>query len=197
MDATSRLRTPALLERLTSRVERAAALDSLADPLATLVGALPPGRVKDALSGTSAGHPLHPALVAVPIGAFVSVAALDAAGASPRAARRLLGFGIVTVAPTAATGLSDWADTMGAERRLGLVHALCNVGSTVLMAAAWLRRGRGGSGRGLSTAGLGLLAVAGWLGGHLAYARGVGVDVTAFEGDVTEWTDALFAVPGR
>jgi nitrite reductase/ring-hydroxylating ferredoxin subunit/uncharacterized membrane protein len=191
MDATSRLRTPALLERLTSKVEGAAALDGLADPLAKLVGALPPGRVKDALSGTSAGHPLHPALVAVPIGSFVGAAALDSAGTSPRAARWLLGFGIVTVAPTAATGLSDWADTMGAERRLGLVHALCNVGSTVLMAASWLRRGRGGSGRGLSTAGLGLLAVAGWLGGHLAYARGVGVDVTAFEDEVAEWADAL------
>jgi nitrite reductase/ring-hydroxylating ferredoxin subunit len=59
------------------------------------------------------------------------------------------------------------------------------------MMASWLRRGRGRSGQGLSTAGLGLLAVSGWLGGHLAYAQGVGVDVTAFEDDVTEWTDAF------
>jgi nitrite reductase/ring-hydroxylating ferredoxin subunit/uncharacterized membrane protein len=191
MDATTRLHTPALLERLISGVEGASALDSLADPLAKLVGALPPGRVKDALSGTAGAHPLHPALVALPIGSFVSVAVLDAAGTSPRAARRLLGFGLLTVAPTAASGLSDWGDTGGGERRVGLVHALCNVGSTMLMVASWLRRGRQGRGRALSTFGLGLLAVSGWLGGHLAYAQGVGVDVTAFEDDVTEWTDAF------
>jgi nitrite reductase/ring-hydroxylating ferredoxin subunit/uncharacterized membrane protein len=191
MDATQRLHTPALLERLTGRLEGASGLDVVADPLQKLVGALPPGRVKDALSGTAAGHPLHPALVAVPIGTFVSVAVLDAKGTDPRAARKLLGFGIVTVAPTAATGLADWGDTAGGERRLGLVHALLNVMSTVLMVASWFRRGRGHSGRGLSTAGLGLLGVSGWLGGHLAYARGVGVDVTAFEEEVTEWTDAF------
>jgi nitrite reductase/ring-hydroxylating ferredoxin subunit len=34
-------------------------------------------------------------------------------------------------------------------------------------------------------------AVSGWLGGHLAYARGVGVDVTTFEDDITDWTDAV------
>jgi nitrite reductase/ring-hydroxylating ferredoxin subunit/uncharacterized membrane protein len=190
MDATRGLRTPALLERLTDRLERASVLDRVADPLQKLVGALPPGPAKDALSGTAAAHPLHPALVAVPIGTYVSVAVLDATGADPRAARRLLGFGIASVAPTAATGLADWGDTEGGERRLGLVHALLNVASTVLMAASWFRRGRGCSGRGLSTVGLGLLAVSGWLGGHLAYARGVGVDVTAFEEEVTEWTDA-------
>jgi len=191
MDATSTLRTPALLERVTKVLAAADGLDAVADPLQKVVGTLPRGRVKNILSGTSGGHPLHPALVALPIGSYVSVAVLDAAGTSPRAARRLLGFGILTVAPTAAAGLSDWADTTGGERRIGLVHALCNVGSTLLMAASWLRRGGGASGRGLSTAGLGLIAVSGWLGGHLAYARGVGVDVTAFEDEITEWADAI------
>lgn len=191
MDATSTLRTPALLERVTKVLAAADGLDAVADPLQKVVGALPRGRVKNVLSGTPGGHPLHPALVALPIGSYVSVAVLDAAGTSPRAARRLLGFGILTVAPTAAAGLSDWADTTGGERRIGLVHALCNVGSTLLMAASWLRRGGGASGRGLSTAGLGLIAVSGWLGGHLAYARGVGIDVTAFEDEITEWADAI------
>jgi nitrite reductase/ring-hydroxylating ferredoxin subunit/uncharacterized membrane protein len=191
MDATSRLTLPALLDRLTGRVENAAALDALADPLQKLIGSLPPGQAKDALSGTPGGHPLHPALVALPIGAFAGVAALDATGADPWATRRLLGFGIATVAPTAITGLTDWGDTEGSERRLGLTHALCNIGATILMVGSWLRRGRGHGGRGLFAAGFGLIGVAGWLGGHLAYARGVGVDVTAFEDDVSEWADAL------
>jgi nitrite reductase/ring-hydroxylating ferredoxin subunit/uncharacterized membrane protein len=190
MDATRRLHVPALLDSLTDRLGRASGLDGIADMLQRVPATLPQGRVKDALSGTAAGHPLHPALVALPIGTFASVAVLDALGTDPRSARRLLGFGILTVAPTAAAGLSDWGDTGGRERRVGLVHALCNVGSTLLMVASWWRRRRGRSGRGLSTAGLGLLGVSGWLGGHLAYARGIGVDVTAFEDEVTEWTDA-------
>jgi nitrite reductase/ring-hydroxylating ferredoxin subunit/uncharacterized membrane protein len=190
MDTTHRLHLPALLDSLTHRLEHASGLDGIADTLQRLPRALPPGRVKDALSGTAGGHPLHPALVALPIGTFASVAVLDAAGTNPDAARRLLGFGILTVAPTAAAGVSDWGDTGGGERRIGLVHALCNVGSTLLMVASWWRRRRGCSGRGLSTAGLGLLGVSGWLGGHLAYARGIGVNVTAFEEQVSEWTDA-------
>jgi nitrite reductase/ring-hydroxylating ferredoxin subunit/uncharacterized membrane protein len=191
MDATRRLHVPALLDSLTDRLGRASGLDGLADALQQVPRALPRGRVKDALSGTAAGHPLHPALVALPIGTFASVAVLDAMGTDPRAARKLLGFGLLTVAPTAAAGVSDWGDTGGRERRVGLVHALCNVGSTLLMATSWWRRRRGGSGRGLSTAGLGLLAVSGWLGGHLAYARGIGVDVTAFEEEISQWTDAV------
>jgi nitrite reductase/ring-hydroxylating ferredoxin subunit/uncharacterized membrane protein len=191
MDATHRLPLPALLERVTGRLERAQGLDGIAEPLQKLVTSLPPGRAKDALSGTPSGHPLHPALVALPIGTFAGVAVLDALHADGATRRRLLGFGILTVAPTAAAGLSDWGDTAGGERRVGVVHALCNVAATLLMAASWWRRGRGGSGRALSTTALGLLGFSGWLGGHLAYARGTGVDVTAFEDEIPEWTDAM------
>lgn len=191
MNATDRQRTPALLDGLASTLGRLSALDAVADPLQGLVLRLPPGHLKDALSGTPAGHPLHPALVAVPIGAFTSVAVLDAAGTHPAASRHLLGFGILSVVPTAAAGLSDWGDTTGAERRVGLVHALGNVAATALMAASWWRRGRGHDGRVLSTAGLGLVAFSGWLGGHLSYALGVGVDVTAFEDEITDWADAM------
>lgn len=191
MDATDRLRVPAMLDSLTSWLAGASALDAVADPLQALVHRLPPGHLKDALSGTPAGHPVHPALVAVPIGAFTSVAVLDAVGTHPAAARRLLGFGILSVAPAAAAGMSDWGDTSGEERRIGVVHALGNVAATVLMTASWWRRSQGRDGRVLSTAGLGLLAFSGWLGGHLTYALGTGVDVTAFEDKITEWADAM------
>jgi nitrite reductase/ring-hydroxylating ferredoxin subunit len=36
-----------------------------------------------------------------------------------------------------------------------------------------------------------VLSASGWLGGHLSYAQGVGVDTTVFENLPTEWTDAL------
>ena len=50
-----------------------------------------------------------------------------------------------------------------------------------------------------STVGLSLISAAGWLGGHLAYAQGVGVDTTAFESFPAEWTDAVRRLrrPGR
>jgi nitrite reductase/ring-hydroxylating ferredoxin subunit len=50
----------------------------------------------------------------------------------------------------------------------------------------------------LALAGAGLTGAAGWLGGHLAYALGVGVDTTAFQALPGEWTDtcAEADVPG-
>jgi hypothetical protein len=41
----------------------------------------------------------------------------------------------------------------------------------------------------LSGMGLGITVCASYLGGHLSYVRGVGVNNTAFEQAVTEWTD--------
>ena len=41
----------------------------------------------------------------------------------------------------------------------------------------------------LSLAGYAVAGLGGWLGGHLAYALGVGVDTTAFQHLPPEWTD--------
>ena len=128
-------------------------------------------------------------LVTVPLGAFVGATVLDATGSDGAAARRLVGLGLLAAVPSAATGLSDWGDTMGAERRVGVAHAMSNSVGLGLLAASWLAR-RSGGGRGLSAAGLAVLGASGWLGGHLAYAQGVGVDTTAFSAPPQEWTDA-------
>src|ERR687886_747249 len=40
----------------------------------------------------------------------------------------------------------------------------------------------------LALAGMGVVGVGGWLGGHLSYAEGVGVDNTAFEDYPSDWT---------
>lgn len=178
-----------LLERVAVAVENASSLDRPADLGQKVTGKLPAGNVKDVLSGTPIGHPLHPVMVTVPIGAFAGAAVLDLTGADPAAARRLVGFGLLASVPTAAAGLSDWGDTLGAERRVGLAHAVLNTASLGLLAASWIAR-RDGGGRLLSTAGIGLLGASGWLGGHLSYADGVGVDNTAFSPPPVEWTDA-------
>src|SRR5438876_6635392 len=105
-------------------------LDTVAKPAAQAVAnALPQGPVKDALSGTWLGHPLHPLLTDIPIGSFTSATILDLLGGrrGRAAADLLLAIGIVSSVPTAAAGLSDWSDTYGEETRIGLVHAAANV----------------------------------------------------------------------
>lgn len=182
--------------RLARSIEEADALEEPARRLAGAVGpALSSRPLKDALSGTWLGHPAHPALVAAPIGLLGGASVLDLSGHS-RAARTLIGAGLVSAAPAALTGLSDWADTTGAERRVGLAHALCNTAASTLYLMSWRARGKGHTGRGAALALLGatVLTAGGWLGGHLSYALGVGVDTNAFSAGPTDWT-ALGGLP--
>jgi nitrite reductase/ring-hydroxylating ferredoxin subunit len=85
----------------------------------------------------------------------------------------------------------DWSSTHGAERRIGLLHATANTVALSAYTASWLARrsGRRGLGVVLSLVGMGAVSGGGWLGGHLAYAMGVGVDTTAFQHSEPEWTD--------
>lgn len=181
-----------MLDALVDRVERADVLDRAADLLAAAAKPLTGPPARDLLSGTAAAHPLHPALVAMPIGAWTTASALDVLR-EPGAARKAVGLGLLAALPTLATGLHDWADTVGAERRVGLVHALVNDVAVGAYAASWLarRRGRNVKGAALAATGAAVLTVGGWLGGHLAYARGVGVDTNAFTSGPDEWTDVL------
>lgn len=185
------MRTLRFLEKTAERIEQADALDQPAAALNTAISkVVRPGAVEDTLSGVSLGHPLHPALVAIPIGAWTSAGVLDALG-DDEAARTLIGLGLLTALPAAAAGASDWLSTDGAERRVGFVHAVLNYVGIGAYAASWWVRGRGSrrAGIGLSVGGAAAMSVAGWLGGHLSYAQGVGVDTTAFQQFPAEWTD--------
>jgi nitrite reductase/ring-hydroxylating ferredoxin subunit/uncharacterized membrane protein len=186
------MRTPKFVEGVVDRIERAEVLDKPAAVLIGVIGkVIRPGPIEDTLSGVPAGHPLHPALVAVPIGAWASAGVLDAFG-DDDGARRLTGLGLLTALPASASGGSDWLSTDGAERRVGFVHALSNYVALGAYGASWLARRRGArrTGIGLSILGGTAVSFAGWLGGHLAYAQGVGVDTTAFQHFPSEWTDA-------
>ena len=180
-----------LTDAVTSRIERAEVLDAPGEKLAALVWPLYSKKaVRHVASGTPLGHPLHPLLVTVPIGAWTCAFVFDALG-DEKAANVLVATGIVTAVPTAFTGLSDWAYTDGAERRVGLVHATANTIGLSAYVASWLarRQGRHGLGLLLSTVGMGAVGLGGWMGGHLAYALGVGVDTTAFSHAEERWTD--------
>lgn len=189
-----------VLDKLADRIERAQVLDSVANPVADAAQKLLNRRgLTDLLSGTPAGHALHPLFVALPIGSWSSAFVFDALG-DDDAARTLTGIGLLTAIPSVITGASDWSYTDGGERRIGLVHAACNFLAVSAYAGSWLARrtGRRGLGIGLSVVGGGALSAGGWLGGHLAYALGVGVDTTVFQHSESEWTpvaadDQIFA----
>ena len=79
---------------------------------------------------------------------------------------------------------ADWSDTSGPDQRTGLAHAASNVMALSLFAASLgaRRSGRRGLGRVLGLGGMTALATAGYLGGHLSYVRGVGVNHAFDEG---------------
>ena len=133
---------------LVRPLEGATLLDPAGEWLSAKVGALlGSGPAKNMLSGTFMGHALHPVLTDVPIGALTAATVFDSSVATPAADHGRRAHRARTRCrspPTALSGLSDWSDTVDAERRLGLIHALANAGSSALYLAALLSR-RGGN----------------------------------------------------
>ena len=185
-----------ILQQTVRRLERLEALDKVAKPLAEAVGrAVQPRVVRNLLSGTDLGEPLHPVLTDLPIGAWVMSALLDTAGgpAAEGAADLLVTAGVVAAVPTAAAGLNDWSDTAGPQTRVGLVHATLNTTALSLYLASAVARalGRRRGGKALSLAGLGVLMGGAYLGGHLSFGMGVNVNRTAWEQRPHQWTPVL------
>jgi len=167
--------------KLVSRLENAAALDPLVGRVKNVVNAVVrPQPVRDVLHGVPVGHPVHPLLVLVPTGAWVSAAVLDLLPGNDRAARALVGLGVVSVLPTAATGWTDWSELHEQQTRVGLVHATANIVATALYAASFVERGRGHrtSGKVLGMLGLAVVSGGGYLGGHLSYRQASGANHT-------------------
>jgi nitrite reductase/ring-hydroxylating ferredoxin subunit/uncharacterized membrane protein len=188
---------PLVRAAVLERLERAKGLDALSEPLQKAVRSVVPqeSQLKDLLSGTWLGHPLHPPLTDVVIGTWTSALMLDLIGgrASRDAADGLVAAGVIAAVPTASAGLSDWAELRGGNGRIGVVHAVGNTTALVLHTLSWLARRRGDRRRGvtLSALGYGSVTVSAWLGGHLSFAKGVGVNQTAFEQAPSEWTPVL------
>src|ERR671937_1857433 len=99
---------PVVREAVADRTEQLNVLDPVAEPLQKAVRALVPQEsgLKDLLSGTWLGHPLHPPLTDVVIGAWTSALLLDLLGGedAEAAADRLVGAGVLAAVPTAAPG---------------------------------------------------------------------------------------------
>ncbi len=137
------------------------------------------------------GHPIHPILVTVPIGAWLASLVFDIAshvvddGAKTYSdgAELLIVIGVIGAVLAAVWGLIDYRRI---ERgtpafRLGTAHLVINDVVLVLFAISWIIRrnaddeATNGGLIVLSIVGLALLGVSGWLGGKLAYRYGVRV----------------------
>jgi nitrite reductase/ring-hydroxylating ferredoxin subunit/uncharacterized membrane protein len=163
---------------LLDRVERDPRADPLIDALRAGVHRLPLGRGRDVLHGRWLGHPVHPLMVQVPIGTWLSAAVLDTRPGRSREASLLIGAGLTAAAPAALAGAVDWAELHREQGRVGLVHALANGAALTLYATSLACRlsGRTTAGRAYGFLGLTAVALGGMLGGHLAYRQASGAN---------------------
>lgn len=163
---------------LSDRIERASSLDRLVSPLQRAVRRIPPGRFRDALHGVWLGHPLHPALVQIPVGTWLSAAFLDASGDGERQARRLIAAGLAASVPAALAGSADWSEQHEQQMRVGLVHAAANTTAVTLYLGSLLARARRRTalGKALGYAGLASVMAGGLLGGDISYRQAGGAN---------------------
>lgn len=181
---------PDFIQQISDLFNRMPWIDSAAKPVQTAVskvfesGGKVGTQIANLLNGTWLGHPVHPMLTDVPVGAWTASLALDALEASTgqegigRAADMAVAIGVAGAAGSAISGLADWQHTVGESRRTGFVHALLNTLSLGLFIGSMVARGKRdrGLGRALALAGYGIVSFSAYLGGDLVYRQRIGVD---------------------
>lgn len=136
------------------------------------------------------GHPFHPVLVTVPIGAWVASIVFDLASrmqddgsALALGSQWLIAIGVIGALAAALFGLHDLSVVPSgtAAYRSGVIHLVLNVVVIILYAVNFgIRVGQDDGQVGdaplvLSVIALVLLGVSGWIGGKLVYTYGVRV----------------------
>ena len=152
-----------------------------------------------------AGHPIHPMLVALPIGMWVFSLAADLIAprtASPdtwhAAALYTMVGGIIGALAAAVPGLIDLLSLREPGiKRTALTHMGINLTVVALYVVnAWMRSTESlspNAALGLSVVSIALLLVSGWLGGKMVYEAGVAVNTE----DTAASTDPWAAARGR
>jgi uncharacterized membrane protein len=104
-----------------------------------------PRLVRNTLSGSNLGHPVHPMLTDLPIGAWSAAVLLDTVGGSPSRhdADVMIVAGMLPAAPAVLSGLNGWPGAYGPKSRLGFVHAAANTAALALYRASFAARTRG------------------------------------------------------
>jgi nitrite reductase/ring-hydroxylating ferredoxin subunit len=179
---------------ILDRMADVTTFDKVIEPARRAVqAALRPQAVKDFLHGTWLGHPLHPVLVQVPVGSWLSAGLLDAIPPLRPAATVLIGTGVAAAVPASLAGAADWSEQEVGVRRLGAVHAAANTVAVGLYVGSLVARGkgRGALGRVLAYTGLGIASGSASIGGHMSYSRSSGAShaATAARALTTDWID--------
>jgi nitrite reductase/ring-hydroxylating ferredoxin subunit/uncharacterized membrane protein len=160
----------------------------------------PGATLKSLLHGTKpVGHPLHPALISVPLGAFAVMVLADWLAVLTRAIPSEVGpfaliVGILGMLAAAMTGYTDYTGTFGKERRYATVHgATMTLLLVAMLVSLALRYGHSATlfftGVLVSTAAYLVMLWGAYLGGHLSFGFGTMVNHNAFAEGVTEWTE--------
>ena len=132
-----------------------------------------------------AKHPIHPMLVAVPIGLWLFSLACDLirvfGATSPNweiVARYSIVGGIIGALIAAVPGFIDMLSLPHNLKRIALTHMVINLTVVALYVVnAWMRRkGVSDAAVWLSVVTVVMLAVSGWLGGKMVYVHGVAVE---------------------
>jgi nitrite reductase/ring-hydroxylating ferredoxin subunit/uncharacterized membrane protein len=168
--------------------------DNLQSILQKMLGTYRPSprRMKSFLNGTWLGHPLHPVVTDIPITSWVLTTIFDIIWLISHTNWAAYGafvtviVGLLGAIASVVTGLTDWSDTFGSERRIGLNHALFNTLALLLYLVSFIFRLTAGPGDTLVAiilALIGLVSVsyAGLLGGDMVFIKGTGVNHTAWE----------------
>ena len=154
------------------RVGQTESLDQAVAPLEQIADQIPEG-IRQKLSGVGwLGHPLHQAMVHLPVGSWMAASIMDFAG-RPEEARDLTVLGVLSAVPAVVTGLSDWAEFSPDNKRLGVVHAAANTVGVALYLGSIAARcsGRHRLGQKLGLLGLTAVGAGGAIGGDLALRR--------------------------
>ena len=133
-----------------------------------------------------AKHPLHPMLVAIPIGLWIFSLVCDIVllfgGTSENwaiVARYTMLGGIVGALVAALPGFIDLLSLPWSVKRIALAHMAINLTVVALYVVNFYLRRRGVESNTpvlLSFIAVAMLAVSGWLGGKMVYVHGVAVD---------------------
>lgn len=186
------------------------------DAFANLFGAIVSGfyripgtrPIKNLLHGTwILHHPLHPALTDATVGGYTAMVALDVFYLITRdttllrATDVVLVFSFVTSLASIVSGLTDWNETYGEERRNGMLHGLTMIVATVLfLISLWLRVGAGIEMREVAIAiGIGgwvVMTLAAFLGGEEAFGYGTQVNRQAWSETTRKWQRLDVAATG-
>jgi nitrite reductase/ring-hydroxylating ferredoxin subunit/uncharacterized membrane protein len=177
--------------RPVDRLARDTRLDALADVVQPVVQRALDGdplrkAIGDLLHGTWLGHPLHPLVTDIPIGAWTVGAFADllALGGDERAAfagDAATAIGVAGAFASALSGWAEWSDTKDDPRRLGIAHAACNGAAVTLYLGSLALRATKRRGAATIAALLGYACVGagGYLGGELSYGMQLGARHTA------------------